>query len=536
MSTPTARLVVCFDGTDNTQKDRTNVWRIHELMAGKGADGSPQIKKYIEGVGTEFGSLVRGSIFGTGVTKKIEEGYRWLAEQYQAGAEIYVFGFSRGAFTARSLVQMVANCGLVRRAALKEWDERRVFERYEQISMQETEVVHPIWRLVQWQQQPADAPKGWKPDADERFLLDPSQVDVVKIRMAGLWDTVGAIGLDNVKNEGASTQKSAEHNVRPTKAQEYGYHAVAIDEHRPMFGVTLWRVFVPDGADHDAIEADWARFYEQRWFVGAHSDVGGGYGDDRLPDITLRWIMEKASALGLTFLSAVEPPAGAYLAEVHDSFKKFAGGVLNLWNEWTPGDQRYYRPIDKPPRPMTTAQGVAGELWSIHETIDDSVLKRFAADPTYRPPELVRWLESHPDQQPAGTTLAQRTQRIRARDYWNATGVFLRAGVQYRARVVPGVGEPLRDKDQLSHTIAGEDWNGFTYRTAAILHGKRKNDAKWFALIGTVDQDHPWAITDGGIFTVPIGGQLLCYFNDLLVELEYRDNSGWVLLDVEEVR
>jgi hypothetical protein len=53
---------------------------------------------------------------------------------------------------------------------------------------------------------------------------------------------------------------------------------------------------------------------------------------------------------------------------------------------------------------------------------------------------------------------------------------------------------------------------------------------------GTVDKEHPWAITDGGAFTFPIGGQLLCYFNDLLVELEYRDNSGWVLLDVEEVR
>ena len=80
MTTPTARLVLFFDGTDNTPKDRTNVWRTHERMAPRGADGVPQVKKYIQGVGTEFGSYVGGSIFGSGVSRKIREGYRWLAE------------------------------------------------------------------------------------------------------------------------------------------------------------------------------------------------------------------------------------------------------------------------------------------------------------------------------------------------------------------------------------------------------------------------------------------------------------------------
>ena len=67
------------------------------------------------------------------------------------------------------------------------------------------------------------------------------------------------------------------------------------------------------------------------------------------------------------------------------------------------------------------------------------------------------------------------------------------------------------------------------------MHGKRVDEAQWFALIGTVDQKHPWIITDGGKFSVPVGGKLLCYFNDMQLEAFYSNNSGWVLLQVEEI-
>ena len=67
------------------------------------------------------------------------------------------------------------------------------------------------------------------------------------------------------------------------------------------------------------------------------------------------------------------------------------------------------------------------------------------------------------------------------------------------------------------------------------MHGKRRDDAKWFALIGTVDKKQPWAIEDGGVFTVPVSGQLLCYFNDVQVELFYENNSGWVVLELDQV-
>lgn len=532
---PSLRLILLFDGTDNTPKDRTNVWRTHGLLAEKDADGVPQQKKYITGVGTDVGEWVRGSIFGLGVARKIREGYEWLVENYQDDAQIYVFGFSRGAFAARSLVQMVAICGLARPDMLKEWSAKEIFERYADITRQETEVIHPIWRLRYWRDNPAQAPSGWHPDRLEARLMDDASIRNVKIRMAGLWDTVGAIDADALQNRDAHRGKSAEHNVRPTKAQEYGYHALAIDEHRPMFEASLWRAFAEPEKEAQAL-ADFNAHYEQRWFVGAHSDVGGGYLDDDLPNITLQWMMQKAAALGLAFTHTIEPRPGAWLDPIHDSFRAFAGQVLNIWDDVKTGDQRNYREIGRLPRSVVTAAGTAGFLYTINETIDDSVLRRWQDDPTYRPPKLVDYFVRNPAALPQGTTTTQRTQRIYANKYWNPTGVFLRPGVRYRARVVPGVGEPLRDLKYVARSIEGEDWNSVAHRAASLVHGKRKDDAKWFALIGTVDKNHAWIMKDGGEFTVPVSGQLLCYFNDVQIDLGFYDNnSGWVMLNIEQL-
>lgn len=531
---PSLRLVLLYDGTDNTPKDRTNVWRTHELLADRDASGIPQRKCYIQGVGTDFGELLRGSIFGTGIIRKIREGYQWLVENYQDDAEIYVFGFSRGAFAARSLVQMIATCGLARQDTLKDWSVEDAFERYSAISQQETEVILPIWRLRYWQRHPQDAPPGWQPTPDDSRLLDDARVREVKIQMAGLWDTVGAIDTDALQNKDAHRAKSAAHNVRPTRALLNGYHALAIDEHRPMFQATLWRTFAEAGKEAETL-ARYTEYYEQRWFIGAHSDVGGGYGDDDLPDISLAWMMRKAAALGLAFTHAVEPRPGAWFNPVHDSFKAFAGQILNIWDQLVPGDQRYYREISKLPRQVKTATDVDGSLCSIHETIDDTVVSRWTSDPTYRPPSLVDYFTRNPGALPKGTRPAQRTLRIYTWKYWNPTGIFLRPGVRYRAQVVRDMGEPLRDASFTARSIEGEDWDSLAHKSASMAHGKRKDDAKWFALIGTVDQKHAWVIKDGGEFTVPVGGQLLCYFNDVQVEWFYENNSGWVALEIEQL-
>lgn len=400
MTTPTCRLVLFFDGTDNTPKDCTNVCRSHDLLLARDSKGIPQRKKYLQGVGTEFGSWASGSIFGNGVARKIREGYSWLVENYEDGAEIYVFGFSRGAFSARSLVQMVATCGLTRPEALREWSVDASFDYYEALSKQLEEKMHPIWRLRYWQRHPQEAPKGWLPTKDETRLNDDSKVRDVKIRMAGLWDTVGSLGTDGLTNEDARKQKSAAHNVRPTKAQEYGYHALAIDEHRPLFEATLWRTFVEATKGKETMER-YAQYYEQRWFIGAHSDVGGGYADSkRLPDFSLHWMLSKAKGLGLEFSSFPAPPMDSCRDPIHDSFKSFAHGILSIWDKLIPGDQHHQREIGRRPKDIDTARGIKGSLWSINETIDESVLQRWQEDSTYRPAGLEDYFRRNPTKRP----------------------------------------------------------------------------------------------------------------------------------------
>lgn len=554
MSQPSKRLVVLFDGTCNTPKDRTNVWRTHELLADKDINDVVQKRLYIPGVGTEVAGIVTGSIFGKGIADKICEGYQWLASEYVEGAEIYVFGFSRGAFSARSLVQLLANCGLATEATLKNWPVRKIFDRYEAISRQETEDIRPLWRLRRWGRHPKEAPPNWKPDKQESQLQDPSKVREVKIRMAGLWDTVGAIGPDALENQHSRNAKSAAHNVRPTKAQDFGYHALALDEHRPMFDATLWRTFVKEGDDKKVIK-DYAERYEQRWFIGAHSDVGGGYGDDDLPDLSLQWMMTKAESVGLAFTHRVEARAGAWHDTIHDSFKSFAGGVLNIWDNVLPGRQRNYRKVGRSSKPFTTQRGVSGHLYSINETLDESVLLRLIEDSTYRPPGLIDYLRSLQAEDPQflnnllsqfipssddrgpiiGRIFAQRTQRIYACQYWNATGVLLNREQRYRLKVVEGVGEPLRDAKYLSPTIDGLEWNSTPHKAGALLKSKRKDDAKWFALIGTVDKKNPWIVKDGAEFIAQATGQLYCYFNDVQFEPYYRNNSGWIVMELESI-
>ena len=125
-----------------------------------------------------------------------------------------------------------------------------------------------------------------------------------------------------------------------------------------------------------------------------------------------------------------------------------------------------------------------------------------------------------------------RTSPIFANCYWNDTGIILSAGQRYRVCVVPNLGEPLMDASNHARTISGEKWESAPYKAAELLRGKRKGDAPWFALIGTIDQRLPWVISDDSEFTASENGRLVCYLNDVRFEHFYKNNAGWVVLDV----
>src|SRR5213592_3423870 len=111
---PGKRLALFFDGTWNIPESNTSVWRFYLMLADRGGDNLAQESFYDEGVGTHWLDRLSGGLFGAGLSQNVRSGYRWLMEHYNHGDEIFIFGFSRGAFTARSLAGLIARCGLLK--------------------------------------------------------------------------------------------------------------------------------------------------------------------------------------------------------------------------------------------------------------------------------------------------------------------------------------------------------------------------------------------------------------------------------------
>lgn len=367
---PKKRIAVFLDGTWNTVNDNTNVWRLKSLLAPVGEDKLEQLSYYNSGVGTTFGSRIRGGMFGYGLNDEIIRAYEWLIDHYNAGDELFIFGFSRGAYTARSLSGLISKCGLI--AAGAPLSVSQLYARYRRGSAAKT-----IRDLL-------ETPETEKAafGLEERWMLKYSQA--IDIEFLGVWDSVGALGLPfgSLPILGKSDMLFLNTGIRVSN--KFAFHALAIDEHRKAFAPTLWTVDVAKGASaphhHRSLEQ-----VEQRWFVGAHANVGGGCQSDPLAQVPLKWMMDKAAKHGLAFRRAVEldelktPPA------ISDSYAEFMGGAYKLLT----GGQAYYRDIGQDPFPSSATK----MRESINETIDASVFERWNSDRNYRPQNLTRWAE-----------------------------------------------------------------------------------------------------------------------------------------------
>ncbi|OQX17032.1 MAG: hypothetical protein BWK76_10835 [Desulfobulbaceae bacterium A2] len=332
------RLIMCFDGTWNDVKDQTNVSRIHAAIAAipeGGGPGVPQLKYYDEGVGTHLGSKLSGGMLGQGLSHNVREGYAWLIRKWQPEDQLFLFGFSRGAFTARSLAGMIGKCGLVQEENPGA-DERQ--------------------RKASAMQQAKTVSRRYK-SCNRAETIQPlgSATRRIPIHFIGVWDTVGALGVPLLNLSYAE----GFHNTSLGDNVDFAYQALAIDEHRKDYEAALWtRIPHPK-----------RQVVEQRWFPGAHANVGGGYEDDLLPEPPLAWIAGKARERGLEMSEEVLRLDGnEYRAPVRDSFAEFGGG-LYMGIKF---GQRYYRPI--------------GE--TVNETVDESALKKWAAEAGYRPVNL----------------------------------------------------------------------------------------------------------------------------------------------------
>ena len=329
-------IVLCLDGTWNKpgQKDqgvetKTNVRKLYEALA----NGPDQIRGYFSGVGTDPGEKVSGGAFGWGLFDQIKDGYRHLREHFEPGDRIYIFGFSRGAYSARSLAGMILRCGVVR----KDVEDVKLpglvsdlvtTQQDRNLKIDVTDKAFAMYKHAYEGKNRAEA---------EQFKRD--YCTDTPVRLVGVWDTVGALGIPDELFIPALRKLDRAIDARLygfldtdlSTRVEAAYHAVAIDEHRRPFMPTLWT----DASGAAPRVNVTGSNVEQVWFAGAHSNVGGGYADTGLSDIALKWMIDRATVNGLQFvLAGLRPDPRAKRRDSLEEFVEIGGEKKNRFFAW----------------------------------------------------------------------------------------------------------------------------------------------------------------------------------------------------------
>lgn len=347
------RIAIFCDGTWNSADQEkngepcpTNVIKL-ALRTARRAGTMPQLVFYDQGVGTG-GSLdkLTGGAFGRGLDDNLYEAYRFLVLNYEPGDELFLFGFSRGAYTARSLAGMIRKCGILR---------LRHARRYREAISLYCDDRHPD-----------DGPA-------QAFRKECSVTgnDPVPIRFMGVWDTVGALGIPVRGLRALTAHKYRFHDVELSGIVQHACHALAIDERRAPFEPAIWAYQPKDG-----------QVVEQVWFCGVHSDIGGGYPpqESGLSDIALEWMRGRARVAGLAIDAEVDATHALNpdpMATPHDS----KTGLYRL----TPGKDRVIGVVNTPEGKTATGRDPT-------QSLHPSVLRRWDEDPRYRPDNLRAYL------------------------------------------------------------------------------------------------------------------------------------------------
>ncbi len=289
------RIILLLDGTWNDSdfgRTDTNVVRLERIIAETlrdrkdsdrvaqqdptkltssidDLDGTNNIVFYERGIGTSWRDRFKGGVFGSGMPAKIRNAYRFLSFHYEPGCEVFVFGFSRGAYTARSLVGFIGAAGLLRCEDCTASNEETAWKYYR---------TPPNERL---------------PGVYAALTPYVHNRDSFRISCLGVFDTVGALGIPLQRFKLFNRDKYQFHSVDLSSIVELNLHAIAIDEHRQPFEAAVW---------HRPKFKRYLSRTEQVWFPGVHSDIGGSYipevkrGHDNphsLDDLTLDWMLKR---------------------------------------------------------------------------------------------------------------------------------------------------------------------------------------------------------------------------------------------------
>lgn len=520
---PEGRNLVLFcDGTWNSPDEEsyglptpTNVYKLYQACQDEADSAGAQLTWYLPGVGSDGSSFRRAleGATGTGIGLNIRRGYAALAALYRGPQDrIFLVGFSRGAFTARSIAGMIQKVGLTRSA-----DPRRVKQAYR------------FYERSSHEQHPQARQHREREDVHRD----------VRVHAIGVWDTVGALGLSvwGWSFNFRALWRNDFHRLSANQITDHVVHALALDEKRTSFMPLLWHP--PGDFRGVATGCDDGRMphVTEAWFRGVHSDVGGGYADTRLSDVALQWMVAQLVPLGLRLrpgLPRLRPdPAG----RVHNSARGPLWTNVATWPRWTP-----LRTAAEAGEADAAQDGVRRLL---HESIAERELQ-------------------------AGALGERRRQRlapgqrvcvsVQARQPWDYTGIVLEHGARYRLRA-SGL---WQDRDDRPVGPAGQAAaeEGWPKRLGRWM--KRARGRPWMELIALPCTDFGWRwgefgltralrfllLQDPGQFTrqlVPVGegvelagpaqpgaeAMLWCFAND--ARKFYGNNAGSITLEVERL-
>jgi uncharacterized protein (DUF2235 family) len=334
-----ANIVICADGTwnrpeDDLEKDfPTNVLKLARAVKPNPANEKQHVF-YDWGVGSYY-NAVGGGITGSGIQKNIVDAYRYIVQNYALNDKIYLFGFSRGAYTVRALCGLINNCGIVKRPDAK--------------------LIGKAWSMYK-----SAAAKNHPDGRSAKDFRGDHSHNSRKVHFVGVWDTVGALGVP-FSLMGLLDSKDEFYDTKMGANVSFARHALAIDEQRQDFEPTIW---------DSRTEVD----LKQVWFSGVHADIGGSYPPDKatkatVSDIALDWMLDQARAAGLK----IEPHIGQVLTDGTEArLHKSRNHVYRF-------KKPLHRPLIDPEKPTR---------------IHPSVKQRYLSDSKYRPPRLKALVET----------------------------------------------------------------------------------------------------------------------------------------------
>ena len=501
------RLVVCCDGTWNTPEmdSPTNVVRLAGNVLPRSGDGVLQLLFYDAGVGTGgWMDRLVGGAFGEGLDTNVREAYRFIANNCAAGDEIYLFGFSRGAYSVRSVAGMIGYAGLLGRDQMT-----LVGQAYE------------LYRNG----------KSADGHAAKEFRARHG-TNVPPITLLGCWDTVGALGipdkLPGIPLDQAFADRYRWLDFNLGKHVQAALHAVAIDERRKEFGHTPMCSGSPGQVLHEV------------WFPGDHGCVGGGTEHkEPLSRAALEWMVEQIRELGLGLA-------------IDTDFKRLR---IADHNTYFNGDRKliYGKGLRRPDADSVVHESAIRryhDLAHYRESLDDSqrtFLETAALGGTGT-------LSLAPK---GGLTLgigATAHAIVHAREHRNDTGIDLVDGARYRLSAAssqcwqdgdlpPCNASGWRLDDPAVQRALGR-FGKLTQRVIDAAQGSRVvPDADWFQLVAAVrnaeGDEHKWPIGLEAEFEAPFDGRLMTLANDLESRMplmdRYGNNEGWVVVEVSRL-